>query len=394
MKKPMKTATVTWTTYNNYGTILQAYALQQELLKLGHENEILSDKEIIAEQESRNKKSRKKKETAGQLTQEAGSMFRRAVQVLSSPGRMKRALLARLDRESFVRPYYASQQAFERFKKQHLMIRSFSIEMMDELESRYDALIAGSDQIWSVHEDTYNPFFFLDFSANKKVSYAPSLGSGTIPEALKPELQRLLSDYSAISVREELSAKQLSEIIGQDVVWAADPTLLLRREEWESFVRDTIVPVKGPYLLCYFLENQPWYFEQAKILARKLRLRPVLIPNRWDYLSNGYVIDGAVGPKEFVALFRDAECVLTDSYHGSIFSLLFEKKFQYLQRFREDDPGSQNIRIHSLFGYLSCTDRILEKPDRDKEIAPLDPEISRKISAMRRKSLDYLARSL
>ena len=390
----MKTATVTWTTYNNYGTILQAYALQQELLKLGYENEILSDKEIIAEQESRNKMNRKKKETAGQLTQEPGSVFHRAVQMMTSPGRLRRALLARQDRESFVRPYYASQQAFERFKEQHLMIRSFSIETLDELKSRYDVLIAGSDQIWSVLESTYNPFFFLDFPAKRKISYAPSLGSRMIPDALKPVLQRLLSDYSAISVREELSARQLSEISGRDVTWAADPTLLLSREEWENLVRDMILPVKRPYLLCYFLENQPWYFEQAKTLARKLRLRPVLIPNRWDYLSNGYVIDAAVGPKEFVALFRDAECVLTDSYHGSIFSLLFEKKFQYLQRFKEDDPNSQNMRVHSLFEYLSCTDRILEKPDPNKEIAPPDPEISRKISIMRQKSLDFLQISL
>lgn len=392
----MKTATVTWTTYNNYGTVLQAYALQRELLKLGHENVILSDEKIIAEQIARRKACGKKTAPAPEAGKADEPALRRAAQVLLSPRKAERVFLARLDREKYEQPYYASQESIEQFKREALILdRDVSPDALHELNERYDAFIAGSDQVWSVFEHTFNPIFYLDFATKRKIAYAPCLGTDKIPETMREKLRRLLSSFDALSARERVSAEQLTELTGRNVAWAVDPTLLRGRDDWEEDIRKIELHEKTGYLLCYFLNNQPWYFEQAKRIAKHRRLRILLIPSRWDYVSSEYVRRESTGPLEFVSLIRHADFVLTDSYHGSIFSLLFERDFQYLQRFREDDPDSQNIRIHSLFSALEIQDLIVT-PDGEADHAPkIDwKKVREEIDRMRNRSETYLAESL
>lgn len=392
----MKTATVTWTTYNNYGTVLQAYALQQELMKLGYENTILCDEKIIAEQVARNKAQRKKVTPKPIIAKPAKSSFHRLAYVLLHPRKAERVLMARLDRERYTRPFYASQEAIEKFKIDSLIMDSDVFpNSLNQLNERYDAFIAGSDQVWSVFEHTFNPFYYLDFVTRRKIAYAPSLGTDQIPEALKEKLRELLSSFDALSARERTSAEQLAELTGRKVDWVADPTILRGRDNWEEDISRIRLNEKTGYLLCYFLNNRPWYFERAKQIAKQLRLRILLIPSCWDYVNSEYVRRKCTGPLEFVSLIRHADYVLTDSYHGSIFSLLFEKDFQYLQRFREDDPKSQNIRIHSLFSALEIKDQIVP-PDRNADVFPkIDWEhVRTKLDSMREDSKRYLSDSL
>ncbi len=392
----MKTATVTWTTYNNYGTVLQAYALQQELLKLGHENAILCDEKIIAEQIARGKANGKKAAPAPRERKAEEPALRRAAHVLLSPRKAERVLTARLDREKYERPYYASQEAVEQFKRDSLILdREVSPDSLDELNERYDAFLAGSDQVWSVFEHTFNPFFYLDFATKRKIAYAPCLGTDKIPETMREKLRGLLSSFDALSARERVSAEQLAELTGRKVEWTVDPTLLRGRDDWEEDIRQIQLGEKPGYLLCYFLNDQPWYFEQAKRIAKQCRLRLLLIPSRWNYVNSEYVRRKSTGPLEFVALIRRADFVLTDSYHGSIFSLLFERDFQYLQRFREDDPDSQNIRIHSLFDALGVNDLIVT-PDGEADPSPEIgwEHIRETLDRMRNESMTYLAESL
>lgn len=392
----MKTATVTWTTYNNYGTLLQAYALQQKITALGHENEILWDEEILKAYSLQRKATAPNAQKTDLPSHADPSVLRRAAHLLTSPAKAERVILARTNREKFAQPYYASQEACDRFRQKDLKIfHDVDPEKLAVLNDRYDAFVAGSDQIWSVFESIFNPYYYLDFVSKRKVAYAPCMGTDQIPDRIKPRLRALLSDFHALSAREDVSAKQLSELSGQNVEWVADPTLLLTKEQWAETVRQVLPPVKKRYLLCYFLENRPWYFEQAKFLAKKLHLRPVLIPNKWDYLSSEYVINGAIGPKEFVSLFQNADFVLTDSYHGSIFSMIFEKDFQYLLRFAETDAISQNVRIHSLFHYLGLEGvtatqekHFILPPKTDYSV------IQEKIGTLRDRSIHYLENSL
>lgn len=384
----MKTATVTWITYNNYGTLLQAYALQRQIELLGHENVILSDKEILGQfREARTPT----KTTTREEVKRRKSRFSRLVDLTAHPGRLSRVLLSHTNSKKYKCPYEDSQSKCEQFKEQKLKILyGQTRQMLPALNEEFDAFIAGSDQVWSVFESIFNPYYYLDFANKRKIAYAPSLGTDRISKEIGEEVRELISDFSALSAREEVSASQLSEISGRDIAWVADPTLLHDKEFWSKFSED--VPArKKKYLLCYFLENKNWYFEYAKKLAHELGLKMVLIPNKWDYLSSEFVTQCGVGPEEFVSLFKHADYVLTDSYHGSIFSIIFEKSFQYLLRFAKDDPGSQNIRIESLFDLLGLRDRVISEDTLSvTELSMQYGPIIEKLAVFREKSKVYL----
>lgn len=385
----MKTATATWITYNNYGTLLQAYALQKAIEKLGHENVILSDNEILKEFRASRVNTPKVKRVVP-----AESPTGRLERLAADPGRILRSLLCRRDPERYGSPYEDSQKACGEFRKEALKIRcDVAGATLPGLNEDYDAFVCGSDQVWSVFDNNFNPYYYLDFVQKRKIAYAPSLGTDQITPEKAEKLRQLLADFSAVSVRESVSAKQLSEITGRQVQWVADPTLLHDREFWSEFTSE-LPQRKKKYLLCYFLEHRAWYISYARKLARKLGLKLLLIPSRWDHLQHSFVADFPVGPREFAALFRDASYVLTDSYHGSIFSLLFEKDFQYLQRFAKDDPNSQNIRVESLFKYLSLENRIVTE---NKEAEPLRvpyDSVRIKLAEFREESENYLKRGL
>lgn len=388
----MKTATVTWISYNNYGTLLQAYALQKQVELLGHENVILNDSQILKEYFAAKRKSAPPAQHAPQAPQESAA--ERIKRILSDPGALSRRLLARTDSERYAFPYEASQKACLDFKKEALNIRDDVIPGdLDRLNGDFDAFIAGSDQIWSVFDSIFNPYYYLDFARKRKIAYAPCMGTDRIPEHTVNAIRELLSDFCAISARENVSARQLSEITGRDVAWVCDPTLLHDRDFWSDFTGN-IPARKEKYLLCYFLESRPWYFAWAKALAKQRGLKIRLIPSRWEHLSNGYVIPEAVGPREFVSWFRDAAYVLTDSYHGSIFSLIFEKDFQYLLRFAPDDPASQNIRIQSLFERLGLHSRIVTENTVTVQMNMNHGPIQDKLKQFREESMSYLKQSL
>lgn len=390
----MKTATVTWITYNNYGTLLQAYALQKKIEQLGHENVILSDQEILKAYRANKPKTVQCKSDVQNESKSPNALSRLAG-IAAHPGKIRRSVLARTDQEKYERPYEDSQRMCDSFKQTELKIlEAVTTENLPELNQKFDAFIAGSDQVWSVFDSIFNPYYYLDFATKKKIAYAPSLGTDKISEKTGETVKQLLSDYVAVSVRESVSAQQLSDLTGRKIAWVADPTLLHDQLFWEAFTAE-IPALEKKYLLCYFLENKDWYFEYARRLAKQLHLSIVLIPNKWDYLSSEYVTESGVGPKEFVSLIQQAEYVLTDSYHGTIFSLIFKRRFQYLLRFALDDPHSQNIRVQSLFNYLELNSRIVKDcSDTFPEIEMEYNAIIKKIKVFRSKSVRYLEDNL
>ena len=229
---------------------------------------------------------------------------------------------------------------------------------MHILNAEYDVFVCGSDQIWSVLDKNFDGYYYLDFSTNKKISYATSIGANTIPENKAEQIAEWLKSFHAISVREKKTSEQLSDITGKKIQWVCDPTLLHDKNFWDNFcVRINDKPKK--YLLCYLLSNKSWYFQYAHHLAKHLKLKLVLIPSCTDYTKYKECHKNGVGPREFVSLIKDAEFILTDSYHGSIFSLLFQKEFLCLKRFDDDDPINQNIRVDSLFEKCDLMDHIV-----------------------------------
>lgn len=387
----MKTATVTWITYNNYGTELQAYALQQYLKELQIENTIISDKDIVIKS-----KTKFPKEVVTKITETPQKRILRLLKKYCCHPvlffKILCEILSDFTRKKEEASYFESQQCIEQFKKNDLTILyGKTRHEMTNLNDEFDAFICGSDQIWSTIERNFDGFFYLDFANKKKISYAASIGSNIIPDNKTSKISEWLQGFSAISVREEKTAEQLSKLLKKPVQWVADPTLLHNSDFWTSFSQDFKVP-KSQYLLCYFLENKEWYHEYAMSVAKYLNLKLVIIPSRVEITHRKGVLHSAVGPREFVGLFRSADYILTDSYHGSIFSLIFEKKFLYLKRFCDGHPENQNIRIESLFGYLGILNNIVEekKFDSDDMKYLSYAEISKKLVEFREKSREYI----
>ncbi len=390
----MKTATVTWITYHNYGTLLQAYALQKKIEQFGHENVILSDHKILADYRSKRQKAGMHM-PAIPHKRNIRDIGVRLTDMALHPLQIRRFMLSKIKKEKYGYPYRESLRLCECFKDTELhIIKNVDPEELSGLNGKFDTFIAGSDQIWSAFDDIFNPYYYLDFVTGRKISYAPSLGTDQITKTILEQIKELLLPYEAISVREKISAERLSVLTGRNVEWVADPVLLHDSQFWSMLTEGIAFPQKK-YLLCYFLEDKPWYFEYASKIARHLQLKIVLIPNLWEFLRREYVLESGVGPMEFVSLIQHAEYVLTDSYHGSLFSLIFQRDFQYLLRFSDNDSHSQNIRVQSLFNYLEISDRIINRRNTAYSSCRMNyTSINKKIESFRRESEYYLEDAL
>lgn len=365
----MKTATITWITYNNYGTELQAYALQYFLTSIGIENRIISDADFIKKVKSGNITSQFMPSVIHSESAVA-KLNRRIKKYMRNPAQLLRTVWSiceskRLERIHFA--YIHSQKLFQEFKSTYLDIDyEYNCKNIDSINTQYDAFICGSDQIWSVFDVNFNGYFYLDFAKKKKLSYASSLGTDDICEDKKQKIIEWLKDFDAVSVREHSTANILSTLTGKPVHWVCDPTLLLDNTFWEKQCGKIHVS-DNKYILCYFLSNKSWYFDYAESFSKFAGLKLVLIPSCEEYTKNRACYKKGVGPCEFIALIKNASFVLTDSYHGSIFSLLFEKNFLCFKRFDDNAENNQNIRIFSLFEKLDILKNIIYEKEFDKD---------------------------
>ena len=217
-----------------------------------------------------------------------------------------------------------------------------SIEELREDPPVADIYCTGSDQIWGkIGEDNFDLSYFLDFVKNKKcISYAASFGKETLDEKLKKSLTKLLKKYSYILVRED-SAKSIIKHAGfENVEQVLDPTLLLNRNEWNNLAEEKVK--YKDYVLVYQLHNNKQFNKYAKEFAKKhnkklLRLTPSLYHKarggKLIYLPNQY---------EFLAYFKNADYILTDSFHATVFSIIFNKKFIDIL------PNETSTRITSI----------------------------------------------
>lgn len=349
----MKTATITWITFTNCGTYLQAYALQQVLEKLDVQNDIIDDRRFV----------------------------------YSTPTKAKLSLLYY---KLFSLPGSAFRN-YRRFAKKYLHINS-KFKDPEELNAQYDAFLCGSDQIWSVYSKV-RPFFYLDFAQKKKIAYAPSTGADNCSEEYRRAVKPLIERFYAISVREETSAKMLSSFVDKKIDTVLDPTFLLTEEEWSKIE----IPVKDEnYIFCYFLTPNEWYLNYVQSYANRKNKKLFIAFNNKNYKKIGDKRITAA-PQEFVSYIHNADMVFTDSYHASIFSILFRKEFVTFQRFDESSPKNQNARIENLFEKLNISDHFIKKNNLevvDKLPIPQYIHVYEILSREKEHSLDYLKKAL
>ena len=309
---------------DNYGSALQAYALQRVVRELGHECAHLDYAPDRAEK------------------------IRNLLRSGNNPKLILEGLRKRTVRAS-QEGARAKSRAIPAFYERRMQL-SRSCRNAEELQAvsgEFDILVCGSDQIWN--PVWLNPVYFLTFApkGKKRIAYAPSLGIQTLPPAGKiRRIREWTEGFDAVSVREEEGAELLEKMTGIRAEVMPDPVCLLNREEWTGMA--TPAPAGDPYLLCYFIGENESYRDRVLRISRDSGLRILEIPVTAEGYSDGFEKLQGIGPEEFLGAVRGASCFCTDSFHGLVFGTLLGVRTEVLRRYREEDPESKNSRVDNF----------------------------------------------
>lgn len=348
----MKIKTITCHDVYNVGASLQAYALAEYLRQLGHDVEIISYKpDYLSNHYS----------LWGVGNPRYDRPFLRELYLLAKlPVRLK----AR---------YGKRKKEFDAFTKEMLPItekRYASNEELKKVPPEADVYFAGSDQIWNTFfRNGRDPAFYLDFVPQNKIkaSYAASFSTETLPEEWNGQIKEWLSELDYISVRESSGVEICRKMGITDAVQVLDPVFLLADREWQQTAKP--LHLAEPYLLLYDFDRNPEIEKYVKRLAEK---------NHWkiysilgcDYADRCFSQEG---PAAFLSLIRNAEFVVSNSFHATAFSLIFHKQFVVFNR----NEGI-NTRMRDLIQLAGIQERLITDPDlelKDIDYALVDEKI-------------------
>lgn len=355
MKK--RVGVITWHYYNNFGSALQAYALQETIKKLGYKVKIINYRNLKFGKVSNTKELIKK--------------------------------LANCVWGTHFNTYYRSFQ--DKYFIQTKLIQDE--KRLPKIAKKFETFVCGSDQIWA--PNVFNSVYMLDFvpKEKKKISYAASIGLNNLSPKYAEKYSRLLSDFYAVSVRENAGANLLKEKCGINAVTVLDPTLLIDADEWGKIEKNTTV-ASNRYIFCYFLNTKHKYSGLVKKYAEKNGYEIIGVSANKDDAEWMRFVD--IGPCEFLHIIHNASVVFTDSYHGTVFSMLYHKPFITFERFDKDDSICQNSRIYQLENYFGLEGVILNVANVDEiNIKELDySKFEEKLRELRMSSLNFLCQSL
>lgn len=289
--------------------------------------------------------------------------------------------------------FYKNLHIYEKYQSQYCKL-SQPIYDNDDFSQKCpisDVYITGSDQVWnSKHNQGLNKRYYFDGIQGLKVAYASSFGVENLPLDEYAEVKRMLSEYSAISVRED-SAKTLVNSMGYEATHLLDPTFMLNKEEWRKYASEPIV--KEPYILMYTPYNivdKSKLYETARRIAKDNKLQ--IVTFSWN-MKNEPLADKTIkwaSPGDFLSLMYNADFVLTNSFHGTAFSINLNKQFLvYL-------PSGFGTRIMSILSLAKLGHRLMTGDEEEipyKEL--IDYSVTNEILEMERtKAMDFLNKAL
>lgn len=327
----MKIGILTFHCAHNYGAMLQCYALQEYLKGQGDEVYVIDYRPDYLVHPYRKHK---------------------LVHWLSkNPLRM----IKRFVTEPFLfRARGKRWDGFARFAKEQLRLWAYN---PDQELTDFDWLLYGSDQIWNIRltGNTFDPVFWGERFCCKKATYAVSIGWFQPNEIESSRIANYLNNFSAISVRESKLWNQLSSLTDKPISLVCDPVFLLSKIEWSKYCKP--IHISRPYLLCYNLCQSDECEKQAQIICQqmgydRIDLTPVLLP------VVGRRYRQTADPLEFISYLREASYIVTSSFHGTAFSLIFRKPFYAV------GMGNKADRASSLLQILGLEDRLLVAPSK------------------------------
>lgn len=352
-----KIGTLTFHEAINYGAVLQAYALQRAIEKIGYDSEVIN--------------------------YSCPAIAERYTEKPTSPKACLRSLLSSASRNRRTR-------AFRAFLQRYIDLSEYVSH--DDLASfceRYRLVIVGSDQVWNPDLTSDDEAYFLGYIApNKRASYAASMGKTSWDSDLESKVVPILRDYHFLTVREDSAANYLESLLGFKPAVVCDPVFLLTRGDWDSITVDP--QIAGKYILLFSFGRPPkdclsWSKHQARLLGCRL-----VVLHFGTLPIPGVVNVRDAGPSEFLGWIRGAELVITSSFHACSLSIIFERDFCWFRSISDSEElKSRSSRIEDLLTRFGLEDRAV----RAESVLPTSIEyepICEEIARYRSSSLSVL----
>lgn len=369
-----KIGIVTLHGYSNYGNKLQNYALKYTIEKLGY----LVDTTIISDSKL-SKKMRIKYFLKNFFKKPIKSLLKVINTIRKTNNTYDETLIEQTSREII----------FKNFSSEYLSEVFLDLTTSNQTSniSNYTSFIVGSDQVWNPSSYIMLPIYFLTFAeSNKRIAYAPSISRSELPKEYKKDYKSWLEGMSAISVREKAGANIIQELIGQNVPVLVDPTMLLNKEEWLVISKRASNRPDTAYLLTYFLGGPT--DDTRKKLEKLAKEKNMTIINLGDITERETY---ETGPSEFLDYINNASAFFTDSFHGVVFSIIFQTPFVVYER--QSSGPSMYSRIKTILDNFNMRNR--EANGFNEDIFSMDFSGTQKVLEREyNKSINYLKEAL
>ncbi len=373
---------------DNYGSMLQAYATQKVLDNMGLENETFNIKGNVDFAKGKKKYYKSQVFNYSFIKSKFGMAWLKIYKKLNKD----------LGKNITIR-----ERKYEEFRKEINLTKPYrTYKELNEYSKNYSSIIVGSDQLW-LPVNVVADYYTLNWVPENinKISYATSFGISQVPDKYKNTYINFLNRLNYISVREDKGVEIVKNLINKEATLVCDPTILLTREEWLQIQEQEPI-IKDKYILCYFLGKNIEHRKFAERLKAKTGCKIVSLNHADEYVkySDKFADETPydIGPKEFLNLIRNAEYICTDSFHGTVFSLINNKKFFTFERYSsKNGKVSTNSRIYSLLGIMNLQNRVLKGNEDIEKVLNYEIDfniVNEKLSEFRENSKKYLTQAL
>ena len=384
----MKLGIVSCYFINNYGSILQAYALQEYFSARGIECDTISVEELKSYLDI------KKKQYYLYNIHKLGLMFSKLPMLYLK-------VLQKINYRNLGYMYSERVRKFDDFRKNFKLSNesASSLKQLTDLSVMYDTIVVGSDQLWRP-DNIFPKYYTLSWVPDNipKVSYATSFGVAELDRCYKSKARLFLNRLSAISVRESSGCNLVKELTGKTPYIVCDPVFLLTKNQW-SMLSDTSRCPSQKYIFTYFLGGGREFRKFVEKLSHITGLSVLGIVHNDSYIASDENVDYPIADcstNEFIGLILNAEYICTDSFHATAFSTIFNKNFFAFNRFKSQKHGT-NSRIESFLRTVGLESRLISGIGKVHDIVTDDIEyetVNNKILSFINKSCDFIEKEI
>ena len=354
----MRVGILTFHAVQNYGAMLQAYALCETINEMGHSCEVIDYRSATIEKQYKPIQMREIRHPKG---------FLKSLFMIGHKKRLQREV------EDFVTNIMKTSK------------KRYNLKNISSCVDDYDVIIVGSDQVWNLNASGGDTTYLLEFvdDDEKRASYAASISMKNLDNEYKSLLKNQLSRYKFISVRETDAKELIEKLLDREISVTIDPTLLINREKWLEISHET---TEKDYVLLYMMSVNPDLREYATELSRRKGI-PLKYVSLYEPKAEGCDMLFAPSVIGWINLYRNAKYVVTNSFHGMVFSIVFHKKFVY----GLTKNAGKNTRLNNLLEQIGIGDRVANIEDIDKIDNPIDyVSVETKLVELREDSMEYL----